>query len=567
MTPLLDVQNLTVHFPNHTPVRGVCFDLAPGEVLGIVGESGSGKSLTALALMGLVPPPGKVHADRLHWSPPGQPEVNLLTLTPKTWPQYRGRAMGMVFQEPASSLNPVYTCGWQLAEACIAHQRLTPAQLQQRQRQLLQEVQLLSPNTPPEFLRRLLQRYPHQFSGGQLQRWMIAMALASDPWLLIADEPTTALDVTIQAEILALLKRLCRQRQMAAIVISHDLAVVADLADRVLVMQQGQVVEAGSQDAIFHHPQHPYTRGLLACRPILGRRLQVLPTLADFYADRPPPPVVSPTMQAQRLQMLQQQPVLLRVVDLQVSYRRGRQVQPAVQGVSFQLHRGETLGLVGESGCGKSTLARAILRLLPVQGGRIYFDGQDITHWSARRLRPWRRRMQMIFQDPFGSLSPRMTVRDLLLEPLAIHQPRLSRQAAMAQVTALLERVGLEADALSRYPHQFSGGQRQRIAIARALVTQPDLVICDESVSALDISIQAQVLNLLKQLQRELHLTYLFISHDLGVVYFMSDRIMVMNQGQVVEMGPADQIYHQPQHPYTQTLIEAIPRLELPWAS
>ncbi|MCS7226922.1 MAG: ABC transporter ATP-binding protein [Gloeomargarita sp. SKYB31] len=567
MTPLLEVRDLTVRFPNHTPVRGVSFDLAPGEVLGIVGESGSGKSLTALALMGLVPPPGEVHAERLHWSPPGQPSVNLLTLTPKTWPQYRGRAIGIVFQEPASSLNPVYTCGWQLAEACTAHRRLTTAQLQQRQRQLLQEVQLLSPDAPAELFQRLTRRYPHQFSGGQLQRWMIAMALASDPWLLIADEPTTALDVTIQAEILALLKRLCRQRHMAAILISHDLAVVADLADRVLVMQQGQVVESGRRHEIFHHPQHPYTRGLLACRPVLGRKLQVLPTLADFYADRPPPAVVSPDMQAHRWQTLQQQPALVRVENLQVSYRRGGHVQPAVRGVSFQLHRGETLGLVGESGCGKSTLARALLRLLPVQGGHIYFDGQEITHWSPAQLRPLRRRMQMIFQDPLGSLSPRMTVRDLLLEPLFIHQPRLPRRAALAQITTLLERVGLNADALPRYPHQFSGGQRQRIAIARALVTQPDLVICDESVSALDISIQAQVLNLLKQLQTEFHLTYLFISHDLGVVYFMSDRIMVMNQGQIVEMGPADQIYHQPQHPYTQTLIQAIPRLELPWAS
>lgn len=567
MPPLLDVQNLTVQFPHHTPVRDVSFTLATGQVLGIVGESGSGKSLTALALMGLVPAPGVVRAERLEWSPPEQPPVDLLSLTPQSWPQYRGRAMAMVFQEPASSLNPVYTCGWQLAEACRAHQPLTPAQVRQRQVQLLQEVQLLPADAPPEHIQGLLSRYPHQFSGGQLQRWMLAIALASNPWLLLADEPTTALDVTIQAEILTLMKRLCQQRQMATILISHDLAVVADLADHVLVMYQGTVVESGSKAAIFQHPQHPYTKGLLACRPSARQRLQVLPTLTDFLENRPAPAVVTPTAIAQRLQHLQQAPVLLRVEDVRVSYRRHGHEHVAVNGVSFAIHRGETLGLVGESGCGKSTLARALLRLMPIRSGTISFDGQDITQRSAAQLRPLRRRMQLIFQDPLGSLSPRMTIKEALLEPLRIHLPRQSPKLALAQVVTLLERVGLDASALPRYPHQFSGGQRQRLAIARALVTSPDFIICDEAVSALDISIQAQVLNLLKQLQSEFHLTYLFISHDLSVVHFMSDRIMVMNQGQIVEIGSADQIYHQPQHPYTQKLIQAIPQLDVPLVS
>ena len=563
MPPLLIVEDLAVHFPGHTPVRGVSFSLAPGQVLGIVGESGSGKSLTALALIGLVPAPGTVQAKRLELSPPQHPPVDLRTLTPRSWPQYRGRAMGMVFQEPASSLNPVYACGWQLAEACRAHRTLTPAQLRQRQVQLLQEVQLLPPDAPPAMVSSLLHRYPHQFSGGQLQRWMLAMALASDPWLLLADEPTTALDVTIQAEILTLMKRLCQQRQMATILISHDLAVVADLADQVLVIYQGTVVESGDKTTIFQYPQHPYTQGLLACRPSPRQRLAFLPTLTDFLENRPAPAVISPTAHAQRLSHLQQQPVLLQVENLQVGYPRQPPEQWAVKGVSFCIHRGETLGLVGESGCGKSTLARAILGLLRPQTGRITFDGQEITQYSPARLRPLRRRMQLIFQDPLGSLSPRMTVRESLLEPLRIHFPRQSPRLALAQVVTLLERVGLDADALPRYPHQFSGGQRQRLAIARALVTSPDFLICDESVSALDISIQAQVLNLLKELQSEFHLTYLFISHDLSVVHFMSDRIMVMNRGQIVEIGSADQIYHQPQHPYTQNLIQAIPRLDV----
>ncbi|APB33643.1 ABC transporter [Gloeomargarita lithophora Alchichica-D10] len=567
MPPLLNVQNLEVRFPGHTPVRGVSFRLAPGQVLGIVGESGSGKSLTALALMGLVPAPGIVQAECLAWSPPQQPAVDLGTLTPQSWPRYRGRAMGMVFQEPASSLNPVYPCGWQLAEACRAHQPLTPAQVRQRQVQLLQEVQLLPPDAPGAMVQSLFNRYPHQFSGGQLQRWMLAIALASDPWLLLADEPTTALDVTIQAEILTLLKRLCQHRQMATILISHDLAVVGDLAGHVLVMYQGTVVESGDKSAIFHQPQHPYTRGLLVCRPTARHRLPALPTLADFLENRPLPPPIPAAVTAQRLSHLQHQPVLLQVQDLRVAYRRQGQASLAVNGVSFAIHRGETLGLVGESGCGKSTLARAVLRLLPPHSGRIFFDGQDITHRSAAQLRPLRRRMQLIFQDPLGSLSPRMTVREALLEPLRIHSPRQSHRLALAQVVTLLERVGLDAAALPRYPHQFSGGQRQRLAIARALVTSPDFIICDESVSALDISIQAQVLNLLKQLQTEFQLTYLFISHDLSVVHFMSDRIMVMNQGQILEIGSADQIYHHPQHPYTQSLIQAIPHLDIPLVS
>ncbi|MBF2098293.1 MAG: ABC transporter ATP-binding protein [Gloeomargaritaceae cyanobacterium C42_A2020_066] len=574
---LLTVRNLAVTFPGDgRPIQAVAhlsLSLQPGQILGLVGESGSGKSATALALMGLVAPPGQV-TGAVIWQPPGRPAVDLLQLSAAAWTGYRGRDLGMVFQEPMSALNPVYACGFQLIEAIQRHHRLTRPAAEQRALQLLEEVQLLATGASqmPD-ARRLLARYPHQFSGGQVQRWVIAMALAGDPQLLIADEPTTALDVTVQASILALLRQICQQRKMALLLISHDLGVVAGLADRVGVMYQGALVESGPLAQVFGQPQHPYTQGLLHCRPQPQRRWRYLPTLEDYLNtnghSRPAPVEVStPAVQA-RAAALAQAPTLVAVDNLRVAYPvRGLWGQTeryamALQGISFTIQAGETLGLVGESGCGKSTLARTLVGLVAPTQGQITFQGIDITRSRGRQRQQTRRQMQLVFQDPFSSLNPRLSVGEAIGEPLRVHQPQISARTRRQRVAELLERVGLDPRAAGRYPHEFSGGQRQRICIARALALQPRLVICDEAVSALDVSVQAQILNLLKQLQEDLGLTYLFISHDLGVVRFMSDRIMVMNRGIIEEIGPAELVYHQPQSTYTQQLIAAIPDLNL----
>jgi peptide/nickel transport system ATP-binding protein len=576
---ILTVNQLQVDFKSDegifNAVRDVSFQLQQGETLGIVGESGSGKSVTALAIMGLLGQTGRVKGEVLFHTEAEQ--VNLTTLHPNRMRQYRGDRIAMIFQEPMTSLNPLFTCGFQIVEAIQLHQKVTKAQAEAQAIQLLTEVQLPSPE-------QMIKRYPHELSGGQLQRVMIAIAISCNPAILIADEPTTALDVTVQATILDLLKQIQRDRQMSIIFITHDLGVIARIADRVAIMYKGKIVEYGDTLTVFRHPEHPYTKGLVTCRPQPELRRKYLPTISDYMEevdgkiiDKHPDEsrfqqTITVAEAEERLQTLQAHVPLLRVENMWVQFpERGvwgmtRRYVTAVNDVSFEVYPGETLGLVGESGCGKTTLARAILQLIkPMANSKVWFDGQEVTRIQGRQLQRLRREMQIVFQDPFGSLNPRMSVGEAIAEPLIIHSENVTvfqnKQQRQERVAYLLERVGLSASDIGRYPHEFSGGQRQRICIARALALNPKLIVADESVSALDVSVQAQVLNLLKELQTEFGLTYIFISHDLSVVKFMSDRIMVMNRGKVEEIDTAEQIYSQPQTAYTQKLIGSIPTM------
>jgi peptide/nickel transport system ATP-binding protein len=617
---ILTVQNLQVHFQTEgAPVKAVddiSFSLERGKTLGIVGESGSGKSVTALSVMRLVPsPPGQIVGGEVWFQDTSmsntEAPVNLLNLPERAMPSYRGARISMIFQEPMSSLNPVFTCGFQLEEALRLHQNCLKTDAQHQAIALLQEVKLIPADedlklqllaeadeqgkilterqlvTQSDERKRLfLDRYPHELSGGQIQRVMIAMAISCNPAILIADEPTTALDVTVQARILGLLKELRDKRGMSIIFVTHDLGIIADIADTVAVMYQGKIVEFGPMEQIFNHPQHPYTKGLLACRPQPDKRLQYLPTVSDFMetvlnaqgegvvqskVHRDSTLEVTEVTEAEqqhRLTVLEGQSPLVEVDNLQVFFPvRGllgqmKRYVMAVNGVSFKIYPGETLGLVGESGCGKTTVGRALVRLQEPTGGRIQFQGRDITKLQGQALRKIRQDLQIVFQDPFSSLNPRMSVGAIVMEPMRIFAKlsgMKSQKDFRDRAVYLLERVGLQPNDLKRYPHEFSGGQRQRICIARSLALNPKFIVCDESVSALDVSVQAQVLNLLKELQKDFNLTYLFISHDLSVVKFMSDRIMVMNQGKIEEIGPAENIYRHPQRDYTQQLIAAIP--------
>ncbi len=582
--PILDVRDLSVTFPTKSgdvrAVKSVSFTLAAGETLGLVGESGSGKSVTSLALIGLLGLETDISGEVLFRdprSPEAQP-IDLLKLSQDQRRQYRGKLISMIFQEPLTSLNPVYTCGDQLTEALKLHQDLAGKAATQRAIELFSEVQLPEP-------KQILGRYPHQLSGGQQQRVMIAIALAGDPALLIADEPTTALDVTIQATTLDLLRDLQTRRGTAIVFITHDMGVVSEIADRVAVMYKGDLVEVAPVYELFANPQHPYTQGLLNCRPRPNKQLKRLPTVSDFMEVRPGPDnteeivakvrtpaekaallaEVSPAEVDRQQQALLQKSPLLRVQNLTKAFPMrdgffGKKTEfRAVDSVSFEVYPGETLGLVGESGCGKSTLSRCLLRLIDPTAGTIQFDGKSVLDLSNGDMRRLRREMQIVFQNPYGSLDARQTVGSAIVEPMKIHDLVGDEQQRQARAGSLLERVGLDASALKRMPHEFSGGQRQRICIARTLACEPKFIICDESVSALDVSVQAQVLNLLKDLQQEFDLTYIFISHDLSVVKFVSDRIMVMNQGRIEEIGPSEAIYNSPQKPYTQQLIAAIP--------
>ncbi|MEH2171824.1 ABC transporter ATP-binding protein [Nostoc sp.] len=607
---VLEVRNLQVEFPGDgNTVRaldGISFTLHRGETLGIVGESGSGKSVTALAVMGLLQTPGIVTGGEIWFRPQENANpIDLVTLPPEQMQLHRGGDIAMIFQEPMSSLNPVYNIGFQLTEAIMRHQNVSAAQARQIAIAGLQEVKLLpsdeeiqqqyidwhqtskSAKLEPSKLAQLvkehkeamLERYPHELSGGQLQRVMIAMAISCNPLILIADEPTTALDVTVQATILELMRELQQSRDMAMIFITHDLGLISEIADQVAVMYRGKVVESGTSEQIFTTPKHPYTKGLIACRPTLNRRPQKLLTVSDYMSAEETPTgqvVIQPKEPAQptevtkeeiaaRLANFNELEPLLQIRNLKVGFPvRGvfggtKRYNMAVNGVSFDVKPGETLGLVGESGCGKTTLGRTLLRLIEPMSGQIIFEKQDITSLKGERLQKLRREMQIVFQNPFSSLDPRMKIGDAVMEPLLIHAVGKTKQQRRQRVVELLERVGLSADAINRYPHQFSGGQRQRICIARSLALNPKFIICDESVSALDVSVQAQVLNLLKELQSDFQLTYIFISHDLSVVKFMSDRILVMNRGQIVEEGTAESIYQEPKEEYTQKLIAAIP--------
>lgn len=552
--PLLEVSDLEISIGSRKLVTGLHFRLEAGQTLAVVGESGSGKSLTALAIMGLLPSGGRASGS-IAWK--GQPIY--------TWPErrrrrLRGKEMSMVFQEPMSSLNPVLTCGYQVAEVLKVHEGLRGQALRQRVLDLFEQVRLPDPS-------RMWRSYPHELSGGQKQRVMIAMAIACHPDLLIADEPTTALDVTVQKEILDLLTQLQTNTGMAMLFISHDLAIVHKLAHQVLVMHQGQVVEQGPAHQLFISPAHPYTRGLLACRPPLVGRPRPLPVLDDFLNPQPKTsrktakhiPYPQPTSDA-----------ILRVENLHVRYvtRRnwlGRPIQwlQAVDNVSFEVYTGEVLGLAGESGCGKSTLGRAVLALQAAEKGAVWYKGRNIFSLSSSELRRLRREIQVVFQDPYAALNPRMTIGQALSEPLRVHRLVPEGRSARKKVEELLERVGLRPDMFHRYPHEFSGGQRQRICIARALAMQPSFLVCDEAVSALDVSVQAQILNLLNDLREEFGLSMLFISHDLSVVRYMSHRVAIMQQGRIVELAPADAIFTQPSSEYARRLIHAIPKLEL----
>jgi len=585
--PLLTVENLTVDFQSQRgrtrAVGGVSFAVNRGEVVAIVGESGSGKSVTSLALLGLLQKPAaRIASGTAMFESEKLGQVNLLTLPEKELQQVRGNDISMIFQEPMTSLNPVLTCGYQVVEALLLHTNLSKPEAEARTIELFTEAQLPRPA-------QIFKAYPHEISGGQKQRVMIAMAMACRPALLIADEPTTALDVTVQARILQLIRDLRREYGTAVLFITHDLGVVAEIADRILVMYRGQVVEQGAVLDIFTNPQHPYTKGLLACRPRLSIGKARLPVVADFmqvdaagnlvarasrvgqeplkasFAELRTNSDTSKTFPVEQIGSTSVEP-LLNVESLCVYFpiRKGffsrtTDFVKAVDDVSFTIYLGETVGLVGESGCGKTTLGRALLRLTEPTAGRILFEGTDLAALPAGELRHRRREFQLVFQDPYAALNPMLTVGEAILEPMRVHGVGGSRAEQKARVRELLRTVGLSDDAEQRYPHEFSGGQRQRICIARALALRPKLIVCDESVSALDVSVQAQVLNLLNDLKRELGITYLFITHDLSVARFMSDRLLVMSQGKIVESGPAAEVYANPQHPYTQQLLAAIP--------
>lgn len=566
--PILVVNNLSISFRNEdewvTAVDDVSFSLKRQETLGIVGESGSGKSVTSLAIMQLLPKGySRIHQGEILYSGTEQAQVSIHNLSEKYMRKIRGRLISMIFQEPMTSLNPVMRCGRQITESVKLHLGYSNSKAKAYVLGLFSEVMLPDPL-------RIYLSYPHQLSGGQKQRVMIAMAIACRPDILIADEPTTALDVTVQKNILLLLKSLQQKHNMSLIFISHDLGVISEIADNVVVMNRGKIVEQGTVNDVFQHPQNPYTQGLIACRPPLDRRLKRLPVVSDFINGKNQAinavEIISPEERKLAHIKLYEGNPLLSVDGLKVYYKtksgflnRNPQYFKAVDDVSLQVFKGETLGLVGESGCGKTTLGRAILRLIEPTEGKVLYDGKDLSALNQEQLRKMRQRIQIIFQDPYSALNPRITVGDAIMEPMIAHGMLSDNNARRTRVMHLLSRVGLEENSFERFPHQFSGGQRQRISIARALALDPEFIICDESVSALDVSVQAQVLNLLNDLKKDFGFTYIFISHDLSVVRFMSDRILVMKNGKIVESGEADDLYNNPKEIYTSELIRAIP--------
>ena len=570
---MLKVTDLRIQFRTadgwFDAVKGISFQVPPGKTLGIVGESGSGKSVTALSIMRLLDTKQtQINGDIVF------DNINITQTTEKDMQLLRGNRIAMIFQEPMTSLNPVLTCGKQLTEAIRLHRKLSKTDARAEAVNLFKEVQLPRPES-------LLDSYPHQLSGGQRQRVMIAMALSCNPELLIADEPTTALDVTVQKTIIDLLLKLKAQRNMSLLFISHDLGVVSQIADEVLVMYKGSMVEQATVKEVFTNPQHPYTKGLLACRPSAHQHLKTLPVISNFLKVEPDGQLIStgltlaqvneifsyPLIEIEKhKQLLYNNIQLLRVNNLNTWFpvKKGwfsssKEYIKAVNDVSFDVYPGETLGLVGESGSGKTTLGRSILRLIEPTSGNIIYKGTNLLQLNADELRHMRRKIQIIFQDPYSSLNPRQTIGQLLMEPMQVHGLHRNNAQRRQKVMELLQRVNLLPEHFNRYPHEFSGGQRQRVVIARALALEPEFIICDESVSALDVSVQAQVLNLIKDLQREFGLTYIFISHDLAVVKHISDRILVMNKGKIEEEGFPEQIFYAPKAAYTQKLIEAIP--------
>ena len=580
---LLEFKNLVTEF--HTEgtivkaVNGVSFTLNKGETIGIVGESGSGKSVTSLSAMRLIPsPPGKISGGEIIFHEKDGTATDLLAISEEEIRKFRGNDIAMIFQEPMTSLNPVFTCGDQVMEAIILHQKLNKKDAKALTIKLFEEVQLPTPE-------RIFSTYPHQISGGQKQRVMIAMAMSCQPSVLIADEPTTALDVTVQKTILQLMQNLQKEHDMGIMFITHDLGVIAELADKVVVMYKGNIVEQGNVWDIFTNPKHPYTKGLLACRPPLDKRYTFLPTVSDFMkidengeiidncisvAEFTKDLAIPESERVAKHKKLYSQEPLMQIKNLKTYFpiRNGffggiSDHVKAVDDVTFDVYPGETLGLVGESGCGKTTIGRTIIRLEEPTEGQMIYKGNDIAKMNTEELRLFRKDVQIIFQDPYSSLNPRMTIGNAIMEPMQVHGILENEEQRKKKVEELLTRVSLDPAHFYRYPHEFSGGQRQRIGIARALAVNPKFIICDESVSALDVSVQAQVLNLLNELKEEFGLTYIFISHDLSVVKYMSDRMVVMQEGKIEEMGDADQIYNKPATEYTQKLIDAIPEGKL----
>lgn len=563
--PLLSIENLTVNFINdgavHQAIKNISFTVNKGEIVALVGESGSGKSVTSLSILQLLPEStSQLASGRILFSEDGNTVKDITKISKQELQQIRGNTISMIFQEPMTSLNPVFTCGAQVSEALLLHKKISKKEARLQAISWFEKVKLPNPEA-------IYDRYPHQLSGGQKQRVMIAMAMCCRPSLLICDEPTTALDVTVQKSVLELIKELQQETGMGVIFITHDLGVVAQIADRAVVMYKGDIIEQGSVKDIFTNAQQPYTKALIACRPDNHKRGERLPVVSDFlhndsFLTTSPPPSLHRTTTASSGQ------VLIKVENLSVHYpnKKNWLGQPmsyvkAVDNISFEVYENETLGIVGESGCGKTTLGRTLLQLIPATEGNILYKEQNLRTYSPKQLRALRQHLQIVFQDPYSSLNPRKKIGHAIEEPLAVHGIIKDPTARKQRVIELLQKVGLQPEHYDRYPHEFSGGQRQRIVIARALALQPSFIICDESVSALDVSVQAQVLNLLNDLKKEFGFTIVFISHDLGVVRYFSDRIIVMNKGKIEEIGPADEIYEHPQSAYTQKLIDAIPHV------
>ena len=579
---ILEIKNLKTEFKsdNHSikAVNDISFSINEGEIVGVVGESGSGKSVTSLSVMGLIPsPPGKITKGEILFLKSDGTTVDATKLNPEGLRKIRGNEISMIFQEPMTSLNPVFTCGDQVTESIILHQKISKQEAKIKTIELFNKVELPRPDA-------IFNQYPHQLSGGQKQRVMIAMAISCSPKLLIADEPTTALDVTVQKTILDLIKDLQRETKMGVLFITHDLGVIAEIAHKVVVMYKGKIVEQGRVSEIFNNPKHPYTKGLISCRPPLHVRYSKLPTVPDFMEvnnngeikskhDSIPKFLSEITLPNQSREKehkkLYSKSPLLEINNLKTYFPLNKNILgqttswvKAVDDVSFNVFPGETLGLIGESGCGKTTTGKSIVQLTPITSGNIIYKGKDVFKMNKKEFLNFRRDVQIIFQDPYSSLNPRKTIGKAILEPMKVHKLLGSDKERKDKVIQILEKVGLKAEDYNNYPHQFSGGQRQRVCIARTLAMEPKFIICDESVSALDVSVQAQVLNLLNDLKKDFGLTYIFISHDLSVIKYMCDRMVVMNkQGKIERYGECDEIYEDPQTEYTKSLIEAIPKI------